>query len=48
MSDLSIRLGHQADPAVVTFRAVGVPVGGREKSYVCELYSLNDDIDSDM
>lgn len=48
MSDLSIRLGRQADPAVVTFRAVGVPVGGREKSYVCELYSLNDDIDSDM
>lgn len=48
MSDLSIRLGRQVDPAVASFRAVGVPVGRRGNDYVCELYSLNDDIDSDM
>ena len=48
MSDLSIRLGRNADPAIVSFRGIGVPIGGRGASYVCNLYSLNDDIDSDM
>ena len=48
MSDLSIRLGRNVDPATVTFKAVGVPTGGRGTSYVCNLYSLNDDIDSDI
>lgn len=48
MSDLSIRLGRNADPAIVSFKASGVPVGGRGNSYVCQMFSLNDDIDSDM
>lgn len=48
MSDLSIRLGRNADPATVSFNAVGVPVGVRGKSYVCNFITLNDNIDSDM
>ena len=48
MSDLSIRLGQQAAPTTVSFRAVGHPVGERDSSYVCNFYTLNDDIDSDM
>ncbi len=48
MSDLSIRLGRTADPAIISFSATGIPVGGRGASYVCNLYSLNDDIDSDI
>ena len=48
MSDLSIRLGRNADPTTVAFNAVGVPVGGRGTSYVCNFITLNDDIDSDM
>lgn len=48
MSDLSIRLGANADPATVSFNAIGVPVGNRGKSYVCNFITLNDDIDSDM
>ena len=48
MSDLSIRLGRTADPAMISFNAAGIPIGGRGASYVCNLYSLNDDIDSDM
>ena len=48
MSDLSIRLGRNADPATIAFNAVGVPVGGRGTSYVCNFITLNDDIDSDM
>lgn len=48
MSDLSIRLGMQANPIVANFSAVGVPVGQRGNSYVSEFYFLNNDIDSDM
>lgn len=48
MSDLSIRLGAQANPVVANFSAVGAPVGGRGNSYVCEFFFLNEDIDSDM
>lgn len=48
MSDLSMRLGQQASPTTVSFRAVGHPVGERDASYVCNFYSLNDDIDSDL
>ena len=48
MSELSIRLGAQANPVVGTFSAVGVPVGGRGNSYVSEFYFLNNDIDSDF
>ena len=45
MSDLSIRLGRNADPATVNFNAVGVPIGGRGTSYVCNFIVLDEDID---
>lgn len=48
MSDLSIRLGAQANPVVANFSATGIPVGSRGNSYVSEFYILNDDIDSDL
>ena len=48
MSGLSMRLGKQANPVVGNFSAVGIPVGERNSSYVCELLFLNNDIDSDM
>ena len=48
MSDLSIRLGAKASPMIGTLKAVGVPVGSRGNSYVCEFYFLNNDIDSDF
>lgn len=48
MSGLSIRLGAKANPVVGNFSAVGIPVGERGNSYVCELQFLNNDIDSDM
>ena len=48
MSGLSMRLGKQANPVVGNFSAVGIPVGERGSSYVCELLFLNNDIDSDM
>ena len=45
MSDLSIRLGRNADPMTVNFNAIGVPVGGRGTSYVCNFIVLDEDID---
>ena len=48
MSELSIRLGAQANPVVGSFAAVGVPTGTRGNSYVSEFYFLNNDIDSDF
>ena len=48
MSDLSMRLGAQANPVVASFNAVGVPVGSRTGSYVSEFYYLGDDINSDL
>lgn len=48
MSDLSIRLGAQANPMVANFAAVGVPVGSRGSTYVSEFYLLSDDINSDF
>lgn len=48
MSDLSMRLGAQANPVVANFNAIGVPVGSRNQSYVMEFYYLNDDITSDL
>lgn len=41
LSDLSIRLGDQANPAVGNFAAVGVPVGSRGNSYVAEFTFLD-------
>ena len=48
MSDLSIRLGAQANPVVASFNAVGVPVGSRDGSYVAEFMYLGEDINSDL
>lgn len=48
MSDLSIRLGNQANPIVGTFTGAGIPVGLRENTYVSEFYFLSDDIESDL
>lgn len=48
MSDLSIRLGANMEPAMINFNAVGVPIGDRGENYVCNLCILNDDIDSDF
>lgn len=48
MSDLSLRLGDNAQPIVGTFNATAVPVGQRGISRIMEMYFLNDNIDSDM
>lgn len=48
MTNLSMRLGAQATPVVGSFKGVGVPVGSRGNSHVCEFYFLNNCIDSDM
>lgn len=48
MSDLSIRLGAQANPIVGNFSAVGVPVGSRDNSYVSEFFFLDDYLESDL
>ena len=48
MSNLSLRLGAQANPVVANFNAVGVPVGSRENSYVAEFMYLGEDINSDL
>ena len=48
MSDLSMRLGKEADPAIVNFKGSGYPVGTRGRSYVCHFITLNDDVDAYM
>ena len=48
MSDLSMRLGKNANPVVGNFRAKALPSGNRENTTVMEILFLNDDIDSDM
>lgn len=48
MSNLSIRLGAQANPIVGNFSGVAVPVGPRGNSYVSEFYFLDNDVDSDL
>lgn len=48
VSDLSMRLGKQANPVVANFSAVGIPVGSRGNTYVSEFYLLSDDILSDL
>ena len=48
MSDLSMRLGTQANPVVGRMSAMAIPVGDRGRQYVMEMEILNDDIDSDM
>lgn len=48
LSELSIRLGEQANPVVGRFDALGVPVGSRGNTYVSQFVVLGDDIDSDL
>lgn len=48
MSDLSIRLGAQANPVTANFKAMGVPVGSRGNTHVVEFYYLEDDIQADL
>lgn len=48
ISTLSIRLGALAQPVVGTFRAMGLPEGGKGDNKVMELYFLENDIDSDL
>lgn len=48
MSNLSMRLGAQANPVVGNFSALGVPVGDRGTAHVSEFYFLNDYLESDL
>lgn len=48
MSDLSMRLGHDAQPVVGRMNATAVPTGSRANTTVMSLVLLEDDIDSDM
>lgn len=48
MSDLSIRLGEDANPVVANFRASGFPIGTKGSKEVMKITFLEDDIDSDM
>lgn len=47
-SDLSMRLGENAQPQVGRFDALAVPIGERKNTEVMHLILLEDDIDSDM
>lgn len=48
MSDLSMRLGHNATPQVGSFDALALPTGERLNTSVMKVFFLDDDIDSDM
>lgn len=48
MSDLSMRLGSDADPYVYRFQILGLPVGDRGNQYVCKIIILDNEIDSDL
>ena len=48
MSDLSMRLGKNANPVVANFRAKAIPSGNKGSADVMDIFFLNDDIDSDM
>lgn len=48
MSDLSMRLGKNANPMVANFRVKALPSGDRVNPEVMNILFLNDDIDSDM
>lgn len=45
MSDLSMRLGKEAEPMVANFTGTGYPVGNKGRKTVCELAILDTDID---
>ena len=48
MSDLSMRLGKNANPVVGSLGAMALPNGNRENVTVMDIFFLDDDIDSDM
>ena len=48
VSELSMRLGKNANPVVSTMKAIAVPEGYRGNSKVMEMFILDNDIDSDM
>ena len=48
MSDLSMRLGKNANPVVGNFSFRALPDDKGPNAKVMNLYFLNDDIDSDM
>lgn len=48
MSDLSMRLGKNANPVVANFSFKALPCGEKQAARAMSLYFLNDDIDSDM
>lgn len=48
MSDLSMRLGPQANPVVANFYGIAYPVGGKGDKQVVDYIILNQDIDADM
>ena len=48
MSDLSMRLGRDADPYVYRFQITGFPVGERGNQYVSKIIILDNEIDSDL
>lgn len=48
MSDLSMRLGHDAQPQIGRFDATALPTGERNNTAVMKVFFLDDDIDSDI
>ena len=48
VSDLSMRLGREAEPLLANFNAVGVPLGVGKDKKVMELLFLSDDIDAEF
>lgn len=48
MSDLSMRLGQNANPQIGRFDALAVPTGERRDTEVMRILFLDDDVDSDM
>ena len=48
VSDLSMRLGREANPVLASFNAIGLPIGGKGTKTIMELLFLSDDIDAEM
>ena len=48
VSDLSMRLGREANPVLANFSAIGLPIGGKGNKKIMELFFLSDDIDAEM
>lgn len=48
MSELSIKLGRNADPVIGNFEVAAFPMGYKGNKKVLDIYFLNNDIDSDI